>query len=130
MDLAALDSLDANARAFDRFTWLEQELSHCTLPALLIWGREDDVFDPNIFIPRFQKLLPHAEGPHLVTGRHFLQENSAPEIAAHIVDFLQTAAMITVIPPPPLDGKRLAFVLVEDRLGHYAEFRTFFGEHI
>lgn len=34
--------------------------------------------------------------------------------------------MITVIPPPPLDGKRLAFVLVEDRLGHYAEFRTFF----
>lgn len=34
--------------------------------------------------------------------------------------------MITVIPPPPLDGKRLAFVLVEDRLGHYAEFRVFF----
>ena len=34
--------------------------------------------------------------------------------------------MIGVIPPPPLDGKRLAFVLVEDRLAHYAEFRTFF----
>jgi hypothetical protein len=34
--------------------------------------------------------------------------------------------MINVIPPPPLDGKRLAFVLVEDRLGHYAEFRAFF----
>ena len=34
--------------------------------------------------------------------------------------------MITVIPPPPLDGKRLAFVLVEDRLGHYDEFRAFF----
>jgi hypothetical protein len=34
--------------------------------------------------------------------------------------------MITVIPAPPLDGKRLAFVLVEDRLGHYAEFRAFF----
>lgn len=27
---------------------------------------------------------------------------------------------------PSLDGKRLAFVLVEDRLGHYAEFRDFF----
>ena len=28
--------------------------------------------------------------------------------------------------PPSLDGKRLAFILVEDRLGHYAEFRDFF----
>jgi hypothetical protein len=27
---------------------------------------------------------------------------------------------------PLLDGKRLAFVLVEDRLSHYPEFRTFF----
>ncbi len=27
---------------------------------------------------------------------------------------------------PLLDGKRLAFVLVEDRLGHYPEFRAFF----
>ena len=28
--------------------------------------------------------------------------------------------------PPALDGKRLAFLLVEDRLGHYPEFRDFF----
>jgi hypothetical protein len=28
--------------------------------------------------------------------------------------------------PPSLDGKRLAFVLVEDRLAHYPEFRDFF----
>ena len=28
--------------------------------------------------------------------------------------------------PPSLDGKRLAFLLVEDRLGHYPEFRDFF----
>jgi hypothetical protein len=34
--------------------------------------------------------------------------------------------MITVIPPPSLDDKRLAFVLLEDRLAHYDEFRTFF----
>lgn len=27
---------------------------------------------------------------------------------------------------PSLDGKRLAFVLLEDRLAHYAEFRDFF----
>jgi haloalkane dehalogenase len=33
-------------------------------------------------------MLPHAEGPHLVTGRHFLQEDSSPEIAGLIESFL------------------------------------------
>src|SRR5579863_657977 len=31
-----------------------------------------------------------------------------------------------ITPAPCLDGKRLAFVLVEDRLSHYPEFRAFF----
>ena len=34
--------------------------------------------------------------------------------------------MTTVVAQPPLDGRRLAFVLAEDRLGHYPEFRAFF----
>jgi hypothetical protein len=33
---------------------------------------------------------------------------------------------IRVIEPPPLAGKRRAFVLGEDRVGHYPEFRAFF----
>ncbi len=33
---------------------------------------------------------------------------------------------VEIIPPPPLEGTRLAFVLAEDRLGHYPEFRDFF----
>jgi pimeloyl-ACP methyl ester carboxylesterase len=81
--------LDDTARALPRFVWLEQELRACRLPALLIWGREDDVFDPAIFAKRFKQLLPQAEGPHLVTGRHFLQEDSGPEIAVRIIDFLR-----------------------------------------
>jgi len=81
--------MDDTARARDRFAWLERQLRACVLPALLVWGREDDVFDPAIFATRFKQLLPQAEGPHLVTGRHFLQEDSGPEIAARIVDFLR-----------------------------------------
>ena len=73
--------LDENARAFERFRWLEQELSSSKLPTLIIWGREDEVFDAAIFASRFKQLLPDAEGPHLVTGRHFLQEDSGPELA-------------------------------------------------
>jgi len=53
-----------------------------------VWGREDEVFDHNTFATRFKELLPHAEGPELVTGRHFLQEDSGGEIADKINDFL------------------------------------------
>lgn len=80
--------LDATARALDRFSWLERELAACRLPAMIVWGREDNIFDPATFSGRFKQLLPHAEGPFLVTGRHFLQEDSGREIAALIVDFL------------------------------------------
>ena len=71
-----------------RFTWLETELAKSRLPALIIWGREDEVFDAGTFAQRFKQLLPHADGPHMVTGRHFLQEDSAPEIAGLIASFL------------------------------------------
>ena len=33
---------------------------------------------------------------------------------------------VTVISKPNTDGKRLALVLTEDRVGHYPEFRDYF----
>ena len=80
--------LDNSARAFARFEWLEAELRKSHWPTLIIWGREDEVFDAATFSARFKQLLPHAEGPHLVTGRHFLQEDSGPEIAQLVADFV------------------------------------------
>ncbi len=80
--------LDESARAMERFAWLERELSRSKFPTLIIWGREDDVFDAATFSARFKRMLPHAEGPHLVTGRHFLQEDSGAEIGALIASFL------------------------------------------
>src|SRR5271155_914819 len=35
-------------------------------------------------------------------------------------------ADVTLIANPNLTGKRLAFALAEDRIGHYAEFRAYF----
>jgi hypothetical protein len=46
------------------------------------------VFDAETFSNRFKKIMPHAEGPHMVTGRHFLQEDSGVEIAWLIGTFL------------------------------------------
>ncbi|GAN76492.1 alpha/beta fold hydrolase [Acidisphaera rubrifaciens] len=80
--------LDAEARAARRFAWLEERLARSALPTLIVWGREDDVFDAATFAARFKRLLPHADGPHLVTGRHFLQEDSGAAIGALIAAFL------------------------------------------
>jgi haloalkane dehalogenase len=80
--------LDQTARGFQRFEWLERELKKSKFPTLLVWGREDEVFDHTTFATRFKELLPHAEGPELVTGRHFLQEDSGAEIAEKINNFL------------------------------------------
>jgi hypothetical protein len=35
---------------------------------------------------------------------------------------------VKIIAPPQLDGLRRALVLVEDRIGHYPEFRHFFAQ--
>ena len=80
--------LDDGARATARFAWLEAGLRASRWPTLLVWGREDEVFDAATFAARFKALIPHAEGPHLVRGRHFLQEDSGPEIAALLLEFL------------------------------------------
>ena len=80
--------LDDAARGLERFQWLERELKKSKFPTLLVWGQEDEVFDHKTFATRFKEMLPHAEGPELVTGRHFLQEDSGPEIAEKITDFL------------------------------------------
>jgi pimeloyl-ACP methyl ester carboxylesterase len=84
--------LDGGARGLERFQWLERELKKSKFPTLLVWGREDDVFDPDTFASRFKELLPHAEGPELVTGRHFLQEVSGEEVAGKINSFLDRLA--------------------------------------
>ena len=70
-----------------RFAWLETGVAELHIPATIIWGREDDVFTTDVFPPRWHELWPHAEGTHLVTGRHFLQEDSGAEIGALLVDF-------------------------------------------
>jgi haloalkane dehalogenase len=71
----------------DRFAWLEREVRKMRLPATVIWGREDDVFAPEVFASAWHDIWPHAEGTHLVTGRHFVQEDSGAEIGQLLADF-------------------------------------------
>jgi haloalkane dehalogenase len=71
----------------DWFVRLEAGVAELRLPATVIWGRDDDVFPADTFAARWHELWPHAEGTHLVTGRHFVQEDSGSEIGALLADF-------------------------------------------
>lgn len=62
------------------------ELHH--LPVQLIWAPEDPVFTL-AYARRLQELLPQAEEPILIDkAKHFLQDDRGPDIAGHIVTFL------------------------------------------
>ena len=65
-----------------------------TLPATIIWGREDAVFRADVFSAKWHSMWPHAEGTHLVTGKHFVQEDSGAEIGELLVDFATRHAPI------------------------------------
>ncbi|MEZ5232688.1 MAG: alpha/beta fold hydrolase [Acidimicrobiales bacterium] len=69
------------------FAWLEEGVRPLRLPATLIWGEQDDVFAMDPFLDTWRRWWPHAEGPHLVTGRHFLQEDSGAEIGTILAAF-------------------------------------------
>ena len=73
--------------AGERFEWLEAGARALRLPATVIWGREEVVFAADAFAPVWHEIWPHAEGTHLVTGNHFLQEDSGAEIGDILVDF-------------------------------------------
>ncbi|SDX74546.1 haloalkane dehalogenase [Modestobacter sp. DSM 44400] len=79
--------LDPESPTFGFFSWLQGQLPSLQMPALVIWGREDEVFPPS-YADRFVQALGNARGPVLVTGRHFLQEDSGGEIGELVARFL------------------------------------------
>lgn len=80
--------VDEGGAAYPFFVWLQEQLPALRMPALVVWGREDDVFPPS-YADRFLQVLPDVRGPVMVTGRHFLQEDSGREIGEHVVTFLR-----------------------------------------
>ena len=74
----------------DRFDWLEAGVRNLNLPSIILWGREEAVFEADVFAAHWkEEIWPHAEGPHLFTGNHFLQEDSGAEMGDLLVEFAQ-----------------------------------------
>jgi haloalkane dehalogenase len=67
-------------------------------PTLLLWGLRDPFFGP-AYLARWREALPGAEVAELPDAGHFVQEEAAPEVEAHVVAFLRRTAA-----GPPVGG--------------------------
>ena len=78
-------------RSFERTPAFEQRIKAAlkarTFPAQIIWGKDDPALRAKTYAPHLQSAL-NLQGYEEVRGKHFLQEDSAPEIAALIVRFI------------------------------------------
>jgi haloalkane dehalogenase len=67
-------------------------------PTLLLWGLRDPFFGP-AYLARWREALPGAEVAELPDAGHFVQEEAALEVEAHVVAFLRRTAA-----GPPVGG--------------------------
>ena len=76
-------------RGWDDMQAIERRLPELrSVPALLVWAPEDEVFGIE-FAHRLKELLPQAEGPvPFERARHFLPDERGPELAGAVVEFL------------------------------------------
>ena len=76
-------------RGWDDMQAIERRLPELrSVPALLVWAPEDEVFSIE-FAHRLKELLPQAEGPvPFERARHFLPDERGPELAGAVVEFL------------------------------------------
>lgn len=56
----------------------EHLLPQVKAPVLVVWGKQDDILDPNLYLPRWHQLDPHATIVELDQASHTVH-NSQPE---------------------------------------------------
>jgi pimeloyl-ACP methyl ester carboxylesterase len=54
--------------------WIHERLPSLEVPALLVWGMRDPVFQP-VFLDQWRQLLPHAEATEVADAAHFVPED-------------------------------------------------------
>ena len=67
---------------------IHERLPDLDVPALLVWGMRDPVFQP-VFLEQWRELLPHAQSVELAGASHFLIEDDPDGVTAAIGDFLR-----------------------------------------
>jgi pimeloyl-ACP methyl ester carboxylesterase len=67
---------------------IHERLPGLDVPALLVWGMRDPVFQP-VFLEQWRELLPNAETVELADASHFLVEDDPDAVTSAIADFLR-----------------------------------------
>ena len=67
---------------------IHERLPRLDVPALLVWGMRDPVFQP-VFLEQWQELFPKAETVELADASHFVVEDSPDAVTGAIEDFLR-----------------------------------------
>ncbi|RPI97311.1 MAG: alpha/beta fold hydrolase, partial [Chloroflexi bacterium] len=59
------------------------------IPALILWGKEDPIFPPDV-AAHWKTMLPRAAGPHLIeSARHLLTEDAPDAMIEHLNAFFE-----------------------------------------
>lgn len=71
-------------------------------PALVVWPKGDPAFrEP--WMRRWAGLFPRLDGPHVVEGRHYVQEDNPEAVLEHLQRW--AASVARAMPPSPATGK-------------------------
>ena len=66
----------------------EHLLSQMKTPVLVIWGKQDTVLDPHLYLPRWHRLDPHATIVEIDQAGHAVQEDQPEQVSQALVHFL------------------------------------------
>ena len=86
--LAFLSSFEQVRTDLPRY---QATLAGLDVPAIIIWGANDPILLADEQVPRFAEILEvPAERVHLLEdGKHYIQEECAPQIAEHLDEFME-----------------------------------------
>jgi cis-3-alkyl-4-acyloxetan-2-one decarboxylase len=68
---------------------IQERLPQLNVPARLVWGMRDKVFQP-VFLEQWQQLLPHADTVQVEDAAHFLVEDQPEAVTSAIAGFGET----------------------------------------
>ena len=75
--------------------WEETEhlLSQMKTPALVIWGKQDTVLDPHLYLPRWRHADPRATIVEIDQAGHAVQEDQPAQVSQILLQFLAGEAL-------------------------------------
>ncbi len=70
--------------------WEETQrlLPRMSIPILVIWGKQDSVLDPHLYLPRWRRLSPHATLVEIDQAGHAVQEDQPEQVSQLLLQFL------------------------------------------